>query len=223
MEFLSDLWLGIINAFRGIPMTLAVSAIAVAAGLLLGFVVAFLRKSKFKVLRAIAMVYVDVLRGTPLVVQALIMAYGVPVLLQQQGVDFKWPYLTIPATIVCSLNSAAYMGEIVRGGLEAVSKGQREAAASLGMTQRQANRLIVIPQAVRIILPPLGNEFITMIKETAVLSWVGVVETMRMGTLLASRSFDTFTAYGGVAIVYLIFTIPLSKLVLYLEKRMKLQ
>ena len=146
MEFLHNLWIGIITAFRGIPMTLAVSIISVAIGLLIGFLLAFLRNSKYRVIRAISAVYVDVFRGTPMVVQAIIAAYGIPILLQSQGVDFNWPFMTIPATMVCALNSAAYMGEIVRGGLAAVDKGQREAAASLGITHSQAMRLVVVPQ-----------------------------------------------------------------------------
>lgn len=221
METLAALWLGVRTAFKGVPMTLGVSAFGVLVGLAMGLILGLLRGSKSKFLRGFATVYTDVFRGTPLVVQAVIMAYGIPVLISQHGGSFKWPYLVIPAMIVCGLNSAAYMSEIIRAGLAAVDKGQREAAYSLGMTHRQAMRLIIIPQAVRIILPPLGNEFITMIKETAVLSYVGVTEVMRQGTLLSSRTFDFFTAYIGVAIVYLIFTVPMSKGVLYLERRLK--
>ncbi|MGN0709260.1 MAG: amino acid ABC transporter permease [Anaerovoracaceae bacterium] len=220
MNFLSGLWLGITTAFRGVPATMSVSAIAVVIGLILGFLLAFMRMSKIGVLRGISLVYTDIVRGTPLVVQLFILAYGVPVLVQYFGNEFKWPYLVIPAIIVCGLNSAAYMAEIIRGGLQAVDKGQLEAAASLGMTHKQSMRLVVVPQAVRIILPSLGNEFVTMIKETSVLSFAGVVEIMREGVLLSSRTFDPFTAYIGVAIVYLVFTIPLSKLVLYMERKM---
>ena len=142
--------------------------------------------------------------------------------MNNNGGDFKWAQDVIPAMLCCGLNSAAYMGEIVRSGLNAVEKGQLEAAASLGMTHGQAMRLIVIPQALRIILPPLGNEFVTMIKETAILSYVGVVEITREGTLLSSRTYKMFEAYIGVAIVYIIFTIPLSKLILHFEKKMKM-
>lgn len=220
INFLEGLWLGVKTAWGGVPATLSVSAIAVAIGLLFGFILAFMRMSKLRVLRGISLLYTDIVRGTPLVVQLFILAYGIPVLVQYWGAEFKWPYLVIPAIIVCGLNSAAYMAEIIRGGLQAVPKGQLEAAASLGMTHRQSMRLVVVPQAVRIILPSLGNEFVTMIKETSVLSFAGVVEIMREGVLLSARTFDAFTAYLGVAIVYLIFTIPLSKLVLYMERKM---
>lgn len=220
MHFFSALWDGILEAFKGAPLTLSISFIAVIIGLIVGFLLAILRQSKFKILRAISMVYTDVVRGTPLVVQIFIASYGIPALLQSYGMDFKWANPAYPAIIVCGLNSAAYMGEIIRAGLEAVDKGQREAAMSLGMTHKQAMRLIIIPQAFKIILPALGNEFVTMIKETSVLSFAAVVEIMRRGVLLASRTFEFFPCYIGVAIVYMVFTIPLSKLVLYMEKKM---
>lgn len=219
-EFLSNLWLGITTALKGAPMTLGVSLFAVIVGMMLGFCLAFMRRSKHVILRGISTVYTDIVRGTPMVVQVLIFAFGIPQLLQNSNVPFRWPELVIPAAIVCGLNSAAYMGEIIRGGLQAVDKGQIEAASSLGMTHSQTMRLVVIPQAFRIILPSLGNEFITMIKETAVLSYAGVVEILRRGALLSAATFKTFEAYVGAAIVYLIFTIPLSKLVLLMERKL---
>ncbi|MCI2147419.1 MAG: amino acid ABC transporter permease [Clostridiales bacterium] len=221
--FFSKLWEGFATAFRGVPTTMGVSAVAVLIGLVLGLILALMRLSRFKVLRGLATLYIDIVRGTPLMVQALIAAYGIPVLVQSMGVQWKWPHLVIPALLCCGLNSAAYMAEIVRGGLTAVDKGQMEAAQCLGMTHRQAMHLIIIPQALRLILPPLGNEFVTMIKETAVLSVAGVTEITREGTLLSARTFDFFTAYVGVALVYLVFTITISKLVLYMEKRLKME
>ncbi len=219
--FFSKLWEGFATAFRGVPTTMGVSAVAVLIGLVLGLILALMRLSKLKVLRGLATLYIDIVRGTPLLVQALIAAYGIPVLIQSMGIDWRWPHLVIPALMCCGLNSAAYMAEIVRGGLTAVDKGQMEAAQCLGMTHRQAMRLIIIPQAMRLILPPLGNEFVTMIKETAVLSVAGVTEITREGTLLSARTFDFFTAYVGVALVYLLFTISISKLILYMERRLK--
>ena len=220
-DFFANLGVGILTAFKGVPMTLGISAVAVILGMIVGFLLATMRLGRFRVVRVISQIYTDIVRGTPLVVQVFIAAYGIPLLIQHAGGDFKWPILLIPGTLVCGLNSAAYMGEIIRGGLQAVDKGQMEAALSLGMKKRQAMRLVIIPQAVRIILPAIGNEFVTLIKETSILSFAGVVEIMRRGTLLSSRTFNTFEAYLGVAIVYMVFTIPLSKLILYLENRMK--
>ena len=164
--------------------------------------------------------YIQEVRTVPMLVQALILAYGIPKLLQDSGIPFKWPYLVIPAIIVCGLNSAAYVAEVIRSGLQAVDAGQMEAARTLGMSKSLAMRIIVIPQAFKIVLPSFGNEFITLLKETSVLSYVGVVEVLRKGTLWNAATFNTFQAYIGVALVYLLLTIPLSKLIKHLEKRM---
>ncbi len=112
------------------------------------------------------------------------------------------------------------MAEIIRSGLQAVDKGQLEAARSLGMSNGMAMRLVIIPQAVKIILPSVGNEFVTLIKETFVLSFVGVVEIMRQGALWNSTTFEIFPAYIGVALAYMILTVPLSKLIIVLERKM---
>lgn len=112
------------------------------------------------------------------------------------------------------------MAEIVRSGIQAVDKGQMEAARSLGMNKSMAMRLIIIPQAVKVIMPAVGNEFVTLIKETSVLSFVGVVEVMRKGALWNAATFETFPAYIGVALVYMLLTIPLSKIIGKVEKKM---
>lgn len=215
-----SLWFGFTTAMKGAPYTVGVSFFAVIIGLILGFGLAMMRLSKIKLLKLISGVYIDIIRGTPMVVQALIFAYGVPQLLQKNGISFRWPELLIPCMLVCGMNSAAYMAEIIRGGLQAVEKGQMEAAMSLGMTHSQAMRLVIIPQAFRIILPSLGNEFVTMIKETAVLSYAGTVEILRRAALLSAATFETFIAYIGAALAYMVFTIPLSKLILLMEKKL---
>ncbi len=213
-------WKGFTVALTGVPVTIGVSLIAILTGVVLGLFLALMKMSRSRVLRSIASVYIEIVRGTPMVVQALIMAYGIPQLLQSNGVQFKWPYLVIPAIIVCGLNSAAYVAEVIRSGIQAVDKGQMEAARSLGMTKATAMRLIIIPQALKIVLPSLGNEFVTLIKETSILSYVGVVEILRKGALWNAATFNTFEAYIGVALVYMLITIPLSHLIKYLEKRM---
>ncbi len=211
---------GFLVACRGIPQTVWVSIVAVIIGAGVGLLLALMRVSKNCIVQWIAKVYIDIVRGTPMVVQAFIFAYGIPQLLQVNGVHFTWPKLVIPALIVCGLNSAAYMAEIIRSGLQAVDKGQLEAARSLGMSNGMAMRLVIIPQAVKIILPSVGNEFVTLIKETSVLSFVGVVEIMRQGALWNSTTFETFPAYIGVALAYMILTVPLSKLIIVLERKM---
>lgn len=211
---------GFLVALKGAPVTIGVSIVAVALGVCLGLCIALMKMSKHWILKIPSIIYVEIVRGTPIVVQAFIFAYGIPQILQASGVPFKWAQLIIPAVIVCSLNSAAYVAEVIRSGLQAVDKGQMEAARSLGMGHMMSMRLIIIPQAFRIILPALGNEFVTLIKETSVLSFVGVVEIMRKGTLWNAATFETFPAYIGVACAYMVLTIPLSRLVSYVELRM---
>ena len=168
-------------------------------------------------------VFVEVVRGTPLFVQVLIFAYGIPYFVQVMSggtVRFNWHPIVIVGILACGLNSAAYQAEIIRSGIQAVNKGQTEAARSLGMSSAQTLTNVVLPQAFRIILPALANEFVTLIKETSILSYIGIVEITREGMLWASRDFKAFPAYIGVAVVYMCMTIPLSRLVAYMEARM---
>jgi His/Glu/Gln/Arg/opine family amino acid ABC transporter permease subunit len=210
-------------AYTGLGTTLGITSVAVLIGVGLGLVLALGKMSGYKLPRGIAGVYIEIIRGTPLLVQALILYVGVPSLIQSYGGVFSWrgAFMTaVCGTIACGMNSAAYVAEIIRAGLQAVDQGQIEAARSLGLTNGQTKRHIVIPQAFRIILPALGNEFITLIKETAVLSVISVVEVTREGMLLGARTFDYWPAYLGVAFVYLSITIPLSRVVRYGERRM---
>lgn len=211
---------GFLIACQGIPTTVWVSLIAIVIGAAFGLLLALCSQTKSKILQVLAKIYVDVVRGTPMLVQALIMAYGVPWLLQSWGTGFKWANLVIPAIIVCGCNSAAYMSEIIRSGIQAVDKGQMEAARSLGMSHGMAMKLIIIPQAVRVILPAFANEFVTLIKETSVLGYVGVIEILRRGQLWNASSFETFPAYIGVALAYMLLTIPLSKIINGYERKM---
>jgi polar amino acid transport system permease protein len=214
---------GFLIACRGIPATVAVSLIAIVIGAAFGLLLALCSQTKSKILQVLAKVYIDVVRGTPMLVQALIMAYGIPWLLQSWAIGFKWDNyggMVVPAVIVCGFNSAAYLSEVIRSGIQAIDKGQMEAARSLGMNHGMAMRLVIIPQAVRVILPAFANEFVTLIKETSVLGYVGVIEILRRGQLWNSSSFETFPAYIGVAIAYMILTIPLSKLINGYERKM---
>ena len=148
---------------------------------------------------------------------------GAPVTLCISAVfdtQFNWGNFIWVGFIACGINSSAYMAEIIRSGLQAIEKGQTEAARSLGLNSFQTMRYIIIPQAFKIIVPAMGNEFITLIKETSILSVVGIRDITRMGTLWASQSFLSFQAYIGVAIVYLFMTLTLSRVVAYIERRM---
>ncbi|HZK02504.1 MAG TPA: amino acid ABC transporter permease [Anaerovoracaceae bacterium] len=211
---------GISIAYSGVSVTLQITTFAVIIGIVGGFFVALGKMSKFRILRVFFTIYIEFLRGTPIVVQALLLYGGLPMLLQSYGISFRWDYPVIAGIVVCGINSTAYVAEIIRAGLQAVDKGQMEAARSLGMNHRQAMIHVVIPQAFKIILPALCNEFITLLKETAVLSMISIVETTRKSMLWAAATFEAWPAYLGTAFVYLSITIPLSRLVAYMEKRM---
>lgn len=218
-----DYLTGIATAAHGIGMTLYVTFMAILLGIVIGLVMALARLSSNLILKVIANVYIEVVRGTPLFVQILILAYGVPYLVSQVSggsVRFNWEPIVIVGVLACGMNSGAYLAEIIRSGIQAVSQGQIEASRSLGLTGAQTMSYVVLPQAFRIILPAMGNEFVTLIKETSILSYIGIVEITREGMLWAARDFKSFPAYIGVAIVYMCLTIPLSRLVTYMEKRM---
>jgi len=220
---MADYIQGIKIAAMGVGTTLAVTAGALIIGIVIGLVMALGKMSKHKALRWPANIYVEIIRGTPLFVQILILAYGVPYAVNQLSggsMRFNWDPIIIVGVLACGFNSGAYLAEIIRSGIQAINKGQTEAARSLGMSKTQNMIYIILPQAFKIILPAMANEFITLIKETSILSYVGIVEITRQGILWASRDFKAFPAYIGVAVVYMCMTIPLSRGVEYLEKRM---
>ena len=220
---MADYMHGIKVAAMGVGTTLAVTAGALIIGIVIGLIMALGKMSKNRVLRWPANVYVEIIRGTPLFVQILILAYGVPYAVNQLSggsVRFNWDPIIIVGVLACGFNSGAYLAEIIRSGIQAINKGQTEASRSLGMSKTQTMIHIILPQAFKIILPAMANEFITLIKETSILSYVGIVEITRQGILWASRDFKAFPAYIGVAVVYMCMTIPLSRGVEYLERRM---
>lgn len=204
----------------GVAETLKVTVVALFFGVLIGLLACLGRMSKHFIPRAIATSYIEIIRGTPTLVQALFFYFGVNgLLVSATGGDVRMTPL-VAGMIVCSLNSGAYVAEIFRAGIQSVDKGQMEAARSLGMPQKLAMKEIILPQAVRTILPSLGNEFIVLVKETSILSVIGVTEITRVGQIQASINYKVFSTYLGVAIVYFVLTFTLSRLVNYLERRM---
>lgn len=211
---------GIKIAYSGASVTLTITSVAVFIGIVVGLLVALCRISNVKILKIISVVYVEVLRGTPILVQALLIYSGLPMLLQAMGGSFTWDNPILAGIIVCGVNSSAYVSEIFRSGLNAVDKGQMEAARSLGMSYIQAMKTVIVPQAFKIVLPALANEFVSLLKETSILSMITIVEVTRKSMLWASATFLTFPAYIGTAIVYMSMTIPLSKAINLLERKM---
>jgi polar amino acid transport system permease protein len=199
----------------GAVFTIILAVFTVLFGVLLGVVLALLRISKNKFLNFIATVYIEFIRGTPLMVQLFIIYFGLPNL-----VGFNMPDMAA-AIMALSINSAAYVAEIIRAGIQAVDKGQMEAARSLGMTHAMAMRYIIIPQAVKNILPALGNEFIVVIKESSIVSVIGIGELMYNADTVRGNTYKAFEPLMVAAFMYFIMTFTLSKLMGRLERRMK--
>lgn len=203
---------------KGMVMTIILSLFSVLVGGLLGIIPALGRISKNKFIYYISTFYVDIIRGTPLLVQVLLIYafFNLPVTIVF-GIDLS---NFIPGMLALIINSSAYVAELIRGGIESVDKGQSEAALSLGMSKGQTMRKIVFPQAIKNIIPSLGNEFVTMIKETAIFINVGVAELMYSAEIVKTYTYAIKETYIVVAILYLFLTIPMSKFMGYLEKRL---
>ena len=201
--------------FTGLKNTLLLTIISVSLGTLLGTLVAMAKMSKFKPLRALISVYVEVLRGTPILLQLYIFYFVLPnVFTFLKLSQFMW------VSIALCVNSSAYVSEVIRSGIQAVDKGQMEAARSLGMSEKQAMLKIILPQAVRNILPALGNEFIMMLKETSLASTFFLGDIMTSYNVVKGATFLTLEPLTIVAIIYLCLTFPLSKVVGHFEKKM---
>ncbi len=216
VENIGDIWSTYWHLFllKGLPMTLALTVVAVLFGVILGAVVAMLKMSKFKIVRFIASVYIEVIRGTPILLQLFIFVFALPAMVPIRLSYFTW------SAIALSINSAAYVSEVIRSGIQAVEKGQTEAARSLGMSESQTMMKIILPQAIRNILPALGNEFIMILKETSLASQFYVGDLMTQYAVVRGATYQAFECLIIVGIIYLCVTYPLSKLVGYFEKKM---
>ncbi|MCF8010759.1 MAG: amino acid ABC transporter permease [Clostridiales bacterium] len=216
---------------QGAGITLFITIVSICFGLILGLSAGLARLSKNRILSFFATCYIDFFRGTPLLVQLVLIYFGIPDILRdiQEGLVAAFgidPFFnnipTLAAVLIAlSLNSGAYIGEIFRAGVQSIEKGQIEAARSLGMTYRQAMRHVILPQAFKRMIPPLGNEFITLLKDTALVSVIGFGELFHRGDLIVSRTFEAFAVYMEVALIYLIMTLTFSRFVDYLERRLK--
>ena len=199
---------------EGLTTTLKLTAIAVSIGVLLGTVVAILKMSKFKIVRFLISIYIEVIRGTPILLQLYIFVFALPSLIPLKLSYFTW------TAVALSINSSAYVSEVIRSGIQSVDKGQTEAARSLGMSGTQTMMRIILPQAVRNILPALGNEFIMKLKETSLASTFIVGDLMTSYLTVKGATYLGFECLIIVGIIYLCVTFPLSKIVGAFEKRM---
>ena len=198
----------------GAGITIQITAISVGLGLIIGMFVGIARISNVKLLRWLAAIYIDFLRGTPLLVQIFLIYFALPVILEQRVDPF------IAAITACGINSGAYIAEIFRAGIQAIDEGQMEAGRSRGMTWVQTMRYIIVPQAFKNIVPPLGNEFIALLKDSSLVSVIGFEELTRRGQLIIARTYGSLEIWISVAIIYLVMTLTISRLVAYLEKRL---
>ncbi|MFA6800823.1 MAG: amino acid ABC transporter permease [Acholeplasmataceae bacterium] len=205
--------------FQGLFMTLILALLSVLLGAGLAVFPAFMRMSKNKVLKGIATTYVEIIRGTPMLVQVLIIyqLMKLPLILFL-GIDMG---SFIPGLVALVINSSAYVSEVIRAGILAVDKGQTEAARSLGMSKSQTMIKIILPQAINNIIPALGNEFVTIIKETSIFMYLGVAELMFQINVIKSNTFKVTEVYIVAGVLYMILTIPLSKLMNLLERRLR--
>ena len=197
----------------GAGITIKITAMSVTVGIIIGLIMGVARLCRIKIFRLLAAIYVDFFRGTPLLVQIFLVYFALPLLTGQRS-D---PY--VAAISACGLNSGAYVAEIFRSGMQSIDKGQMEAGRSLGLTWAQTMRYIVMPQAFKAIIPPLGNEFIAMMKDTSLVSVIGFEELTRRGQLIIARTYGSFEIWTAVAIIYLIMTLSISQLVAFLERR----
>lgn len=199
---------------KGIKITILISLIGVALGSILGAFVALMKLSKIKIISWIASIYIEILRGTPMLVQVFIVFFGITAAL---GLDIS---ALVCGTIALVINSSAYIAEIIRAGINAVYKGQMEAARSLGLNYRQTMKSVIMPQAIKNILPALGNEFVTLIKESSIVSTIGVGEIMFNAQVVQGISFDPFTPLIVAAALYFVLTFVLTRIMNMIEGRL---
>ncbi|HDP5822789.1 TPA: ABC transporter permease subunit [Staphylococcus aureus] len=199
---------------KGIKITILISLIGVALGSILGAFVALMKLSKIKIISWIASIYIEILRGTPMLVQVFIVFFGITAAL---GLDIS---ALVCVTIALVINSSAYIAEIIRAGINAVDKGQMEAARSLGLNYRQTMKSVIMPQAIKNILPALGNEFVTLIKESSIVSTIGVGEIMFNAQVVQGISFDPFTPLLVAAALYFVLTFVLTRIMNMIEGRL---
>lgn len=202
---------------EGLKNTLIIAFFAVILGIIIGIIISLIKNyhdknNKLKILNFLAKCYVNIIRGTPVILQLMIIYYVI-----FASVDIN---IIIVGILAFGINSGAYVSEIIRAGINSIDKGQLEAGYSLGLNYSKIMRFIIFPQAIKNILPALGNEFITLLKETSVGAYIGIVELTKASDIIASRTYDYFLPLIVVAIIYLLLTIVLSKLVNLMERKL---
>ena len=207
-DFLDIVLPALPSLLKGAVVTIQLTVLSIALGLVGGSLLGIARLSPYKIVRVLTRIYVDFFRGTPLLVQLFMIYFGLPGLLNSLGLPtFSQWWAAIAAL---ALNSAAYISEIIRAGIQSIPPGQTEAAESLGLSPIETMRYVVFPQAFRIIIPPLGNEFIIMLKDTSLTAVIGYQELFQEGKLIVANNYRAFEIYTAVALVYLVLTLVSS-------------
>lgn len=207
--------------FEGLRITIAVTILSLLLAFFLGLGTCFMAISKRAPLRWIAKIYVGLIRGTPLLVQVFYVYFAIPQLMQLNGFDVRLtPF--IAGTITLTLNAGAYLSEIFRGAIQAVNTGQMEAARSLGLSHSQAMSKVVLPQALRICLPSLVNQFIITLKDSSIISVIGLADIMYQAKIYVGRSMESFATYTWVALFYLVVITLLAYVAKIVERKVKI-
>ncbi|OEU66231.1 MAG: nickel transporter [Desulfovibrio sp. S3730MH75] len=199
---------------RGLKLTVQIAVGGLFFGFILGSLAGLMKIARSLVVRKLAGVYVEAIRGTPMLVQAMFLYYGVPM-----AVGVRISPITA-GIIIIAVNSGAYIAEIVRGAVQSINPGQVEAGRSIGLTRSQTMLYVVWPQALKRMIPPLGNQFIISLKDTSLLMVIGVGELMRTGQEITSVNFRAFEVYLAVACVYLVMTLSIAQGMKMLEKKL---
>ncbi|MFR8711183.1 amino acid ABC transporter permease [Anaerotignum lactatifermentans] len=200
--------------FEGLKMTASMTVCSLILGIVVGLISCFFSISKVKILNKLSGAYLSIIRGTPLMVQAMFIYFGITGALGFRISSFS------ASIIVLMLNAGAYLSEIFRSGIKAINKGQMEAARSLGLPHGVAMRKVILPQAFRIVIPSVTNQFIITLKDTSILSVIGVAELMRQSNQIVSGNFRGFETYAVVAVWYYVLVVILTKLFKLLERRL---
>ena len=209
----SAIWPAIPILLEGAKMTLWISVLGLVGGLIIGLVAGFARCFGGWIANHIALVFIEIIRGTPIVVQVMFIYFALPMAFSD---------LRIAAVVTIMINSGAYIAEITRGAVLSIHKGFREAGLALGLSRRETIRYVILPLALRRMLPPLGNQWIISIKDTSLFIVIGVAELTRQGQEIIAGNFRALEIWSAVAVIYLIITLVLSFVLRRLERRMKI-
>lgn len=207
------------SLLQGLTVTIQVTVLSLLIAFVLGLLSCLMGLSSVKPLKGISKFYIWVIRGTPFIVQLFFIYFGIPQLIQSFGINFNFTSFTA-AVVTLSLNAGAYMSEIFRGGITAVDKGQMEAARSLGLPKHNAMAKIILPQALRICFPSLGNQFIITLKDTSLAQVIGLAEIVYKGKIYVGRTMESFLTYALIGIVYLVLISILQWIMHLIERRM---